>query len=45
VLSTGEWVSYHDEGAVVIEALRTSTLRLEAEQEVRMVINGAHAVG
>jgi hypothetical protein len=54
VLSTGEWVSYHDGGTVVIEALRTSTLRLEAEQEVRVVIgapvlrlqfNGAHPFG
>jgi hypothetical protein len=38
VLSTGESVSYRDGGTVVIEALRTSTLRLEFELNLRVAV-------
>ena len=38
VLSTGESVSYRDGGTIVIEALRTSTLRLEFEMDLRVAV-------
>jgi hypothetical protein len=38
VLSTGEVVCYRDGGSVVIEALRTATLRLEFELKLRVAV-------
>jgi hypothetical protein len=38
VLSTGQSVSYSDGGTVVIEALRTATLRLEFELNLRVAV-------
>ncbi len=38
VLSTGQLVSYSNGGIVVIEALRTATLRLEFELNLRVAV-------